>query len=146
MLGAVLAISDIADGSLARRRGTVSRWGAFLDPLADKVVVVGVAVCLVLVDRYHWLPVVLLTLREAVITSYRLALARKGLAVPARQSAKWKTTVQGVALMIAVAPPFENADALTHLALWVAVAFTLGTGLQYLRDGSRAGSATGGSA
>ena len=52
-LGGALALSDVVDGRLARRRGTVSRWGAFLDPLADKVVVIGVAVCLVSVDRYH---------------------------------------------------------------------------------------------
>jgi len=50
-LGGALALSDVVDGRLARRRGTVSRWGVFLDPLADKVVVIGVAVCLVSVDR-----------------------------------------------------------------------------------------------
>ena len=143
-LGGVLALSDVVDGRLARRRGTVSRWGAFLDPLADKVVVIGVAVCLVSVDRYHWVPVALLALREAVITGYRLVLARQGLAVPARRSAKWKTTVQGLALMLAVTPPLEDADVAVAAALWVAVAVTLVTGAQYLLDGTRAASTTGG--
>ncbi|SVB04172.1 uncharacterized protein METZ01_LOCUS157026, partial [marine metagenome] len=143
-LGGALALSDVVDGRLARRRGTVSRWGAFLDPLADKVVVIGVAVCLVSVDRYHWVPVALLTLREVVITGYRLVLARQGLAVPARRSAKWKTTVQGLALMLAVAPPLEDADVAVAAALWVAVAVTLVTGAQYLLDGTRAASTTGG--
>jgi len=143
-LGGALALSDVVDGRLARRRGTVSRWGAFLDPLADKVVVIGVAVCLVSVDRYHWVPVALLALREAVITGYRLVLARQGLAVPARRSAKWKTTVQGLALMLAVAPPLEDADVAVAAALWVAVAVTLVTGAQYLLDGTRAASTTGG--
>ena len=63
-LGMVLASTDYFDGILARRRGTVSRWGAFLDPLADKVVVIGVAVCLSMVDRYHWVPVALLALHD----------------------------------------------------------------------------------
>merc|ERR1711969_489349 len=94
-LGGALALSDVVDGRLARRRGTVSRWGAFLDPLADKVVVIGVGVCLAMVGRYAWLPVVLLTVREVAITGYRLWFARRGLAVPARRSAKWKTTIQG---------------------------------------------------
>jgi len=116
----------------------------FLDPLADKVVVIGVAVCLVSVDRYHWVPVALLALREAVITGYRLVLARQGLAVPARRSAKWKTTVQGLALMLAVAPPLEDADVAVAAALWVALAVTLVTGAQYLLDGTRAASTTGG--
>ena len=103
-LGFVLAASDILDGHLARIRGTVSKWGAFIDPLADKVVVSGTALCLVEVERFHLLPVVLLTLREIFITLYRLLVARKGLSIPARKSAKWKTTIQGIALMIAVMP------------------------------------------
>ena len=143
-LGAVLALSDVVDGRLARRRGTVSLWGAFLDPLADKVVVIGVAVCLVSVDRYHWVPVAILVLREAVITGYRLVLAGRGLAVPARRSAKWKTTVQGLALMLAVGPPLRDTDLPVTVALWLAVVFTLITGIQYLLDGLRAASVTGG--
>ena len=143
LLGAVLAAAGLADGMLARRRGTVSRWGAFLDPFADKVVVIGVAVCLVMVDRYGWLPVALLAVREVGITLYRLWFVRQGLAVPARRSAKWKTTVQGVALLLAVVPPLEDADLVVGASLWLAVAFTLVTGAQYLVDGSIATSTTG---
>jgi len=143
LLGMVLASTDYFDGILARRRGTVSRWGAFLDPLADKVVVIGVAVCLAMVGRYHWVPVALLALREAVITVYRLWFARRGLAVPARRSAKWKTIVQGIALLAAVMPPLRDADLAVGVLLWLAVAFTLVTGAQYLLDGSRATSTTG---
>ena len=143
LLGVVLASTDYFDGILARRRGTVSRWGAFLDPLADKVVVIGVAVCLAMVERYGWVPVVLLAVREGVITLYRLWFARRGLAVPARQSAKWKTIVQGTALLLAVLPPLRDADVVIQASLWIAVAFTLVTGVQYLFDGSRAASTTG---
>lgn len=143
LLGGLLGASDFFDGVLARRRGTVSRWGAFLDPLADKVVVIGVAISLVAVERYTVLPVVLLTVREVVITFYRLWYVRRGLAVPARRSAKWKTSIQGLALMLAVFPPFEGADLLVDAVLWVAVGFTLVTGAQYLLDGSRATSRTG---
>jgi CDP-diacylglycerol--glycerol-3-phosphate 3-phosphatidyltransferase len=139
----VLGASDFFDGVLARRRGTVSRWGAFLDPLADKVVVVGVALSLVAVERYSLLPVVLLIVREVVITFYRLWYVRRGLAVPARRSAKWKTSIQGLALMLAVLPPLEGADLLVEGVLWLAVVFTLVTGFQYLADGSRATSRTG---
>jgi len=142
-LGVVLAASDLVDGELARRRGTISRWGAFLDPFADKVVVIGVALCLVVVDRYSWTPVVLLTVREIAITFYRLWFVQRGLAVPARKSAKWKTTVQGCALLLAVLPPLEEQGWLVTGTLWLAVAFTLVTGAQYLVDGSRATSTTG---
>ena len=142
-LGFVLAVSDILDGHLARIRGTVSKWGAFIDPLADKVVVIGTALCLVEVERFHLLPVVLLTLREIFITLYRLLVARKGLSIPARKSAKWKTTIQGIALMIAVIPWLENSQWFVDFGLWVAVAFTVVTGIQYLMDGILATSTTG---
>ena len=143
LLGFVLAASDILDGHLARIRGTVSRWGAFIDPLADKVVVIGTALCLVEVERFNFLPVLLLTLREIFITFYRLLMARKDLSIPARKSAKWKTTVQGVALMIAVLPWLEDSQWFVDSGLWIAVVFTVVTGIQYLMDGILATSTTG---
>ncbi len=143
-LGIVLAATDFFDGRVARRANVVSRSGAFLDPLADKVVVLGAAVCLVVVGRYHWLPVALVAVREIGITAWRARWARRGLAVPARRSAKYKTFVQGAALVLAVFPPLEDADAVVAAAWWVAVGFTLVTGWQYLADGRSATSTTGG--
>jgi phosphatidylglycerophosphate synthase len=63
--------------------------------------------------------------------------------VPARRSAQWKTIVQGVALLMAVLPPLADADLVVQASLWLAVAFTLVTGAQYLVDGGRATSTTG---
>ena len=70
-------------------------------------------------------------------------MARKGLSIPARKSAKWKTTVQGVALMIAVVPWLESSQWFVDFGLWVAVIFTVVTGIQYLMDGILATSTTG---
>lgn len=142
-LGALLALSDILDGKLARRSSTVSRSGAFLDPLADKIVVLGTMVCLVAVDRYYWIPVALIAAREIGISLWRVRFARIGLSVPARRSAKWKTMIQGVALCIAVMPLLENQQGVVDIALWVAVAVTLFSGWQYLRDGVSATSLSG---
>jgi CDP-diacylglycerol--glycerol-3-phosphate 3-phosphatidyltransferase len=88
-LGLFLAVSDNLDGKLARRHGT-TRSGAFLDPLADKIVVLGVMFCLVAVDRYWWLPVVLVTARELAVSAWRTYWARRGLAIPrgARRSTR----------------------------------------------------------
>ena len=142
-LGGLLAASDVIDGRLARRSATVSRSGAFLDPLADKIAVLGTMFCLVAVDRYFWLPVALIAAREIAISVWRMRWARMGLSVPARRSAKWKTLVQGFALFLAVLPPLEDNQGVINVALWVAVAFTLFSGWQYLRDGASATSLTG---
>lgn len=142
-LGFLLGASDVLDGKLARRSATVSRTGAFLDPLADKIVVLGTMACLVSVDRYNWVPVALIAAREIAISVWRMRFARIGLAIPARRSAKWKTLIQGLALFLAVLPLLETQQFVVDLALWVAVAFTLFSGWQYLRDGSSAASLTG---
>ncbi len=133
-LGVAMAGTDFFDGRVARRANVTSRSGAFLDPLADKVVVLGAAFCLVAVERYWWVPVTILAFRELGITAWRARWAGEGVSIPARRSAKYKTFVQGVALAMAIMPSLENADAVLTAALWVAVAFTVVTGLQYMRD------------
>lgn len=137
-LGLAMAGTDFFDGRVARRAGVTSRSGAFLDPLADKVVVLGAAFCLVAVERYWWVPVTLIAFRELGITAWRARWATDGVSIPARRSAKYKTFVQGVALAMAVMPTLEGSDLVLTAALWVAVAFTVATGLQYLIDGRAA--------
>ena len=142
-LGVALASTDFFDGRVARRSNVVSRSGAFLDPLADKVVILGAGFCLVAVERYWWVPVTIMAVRELGITAWRSRWAREGLALPARRSAKYKTLVQGIALAAAVMPTLEDQDTAIDLLLWVAVVWTVVTGVQYLIDGQSALSPTG---
>ncbi|MEM9202758.1 MAG: CDP-alcohol phosphatidyltransferase family protein [Actinomycetota bacterium] len=142
-LGVALATTDFFDGRVARASNVVSRSGAFLDPLADKIVVIGGAYCLVYVERYWWVPVTIIAIRELGITAWRSRWAREGLAIPARLSAKYKTFVQGLALILAVMPTLEDQDLLVNAFLWLAVGWTVFTGLQYVLDGQNALSTTG---
>jgi CDP-diacylglycerol---glycerol-3-phosphate 3-phosphatidyltransferase len=139
----VLAATDGVDGYLARRHGT-TRSGAFLDPLADKALVLGAMWALVAADSFWWLPVALITVRELGISVFRSYWGRRGLAVPASYWAKVKTVVQSVAVGLALLPPVAEHQAwLASTVLWLAVALTLGSGAQYLIEGSRA-TASGG--
>jgi len=142
-LGIALASTDFFDGKVARRANVVSRSGAFLDPLADKVVILGSSFCLVAVERYWWVPVTIMAVRELGITAWRSRWAREGLALPARKSAKYKTVVQGVALAAAVMPTLEHQDTAIAVLLWIAVVWTVVTGIQYLIDGQNALSRSG---
>lgn len=141
-LWTALAFTDGIDGALARRHGT-TRSGAFLDPLADKVLVLGALFALVAADRFGWLPVALIAARELAISLYRMKLARVGLAVPARNLAKVKTVVQEVAVLLALLPLTVDHPGLADIALWLAVALTLVTGAQYLLDGRSAATTLG---
>ena len=137
-LGFLIAITDGFDGWLARRYGA-TRSGAFLDPLADKVLVLGSAGALAAIGCFPWLPVLLIAAREIGISCYRSYWARRGLAIPARRIAKVKTVVQEFAIAFALVPPIDqNARWFPLLLLWVAVGLTLFTGAQYVLDGQRA--------
>jgi CDP-diacylglycerol---glycerol-3-phosphate 3-phosphatidyltransferase len=139
----LLAATDGLDGWVARRMGT-TRSGAFLDPLADKALVLGAMWAIVAADGFWWFPVLLITARELAISGFRSYWGRRGLAVPASFWAKVKTVVQEVAVGWALLPPVaENAAWIVSTTLWLAVALTLATGAQYLVDGSRATTAAG---
>lgn len=134
----VLAATDGIDGYLARRHG-VTRSGAFLDPLADKLLVLGAMVALAARGAFGWVPVGLIAGRELAMSGYRSWVGRLGVSIPARRSAKAKTAVQAVAVGLALAPvAVRRAPWLVRAVLWVAVALTLVSGAQYLRDGTRA--------
>ncbi|MGH9193966.1 MAG: CDP-alcohol phosphatidyltransferase family protein, partial [Acidimicrobiales bacterium] len=88
---------------------------------------------------FWWLPVLLITAREVGISVFRSYWGRRGLAVPARFWAKIKTVVQSLAVALALVPPIADDHAwIAEGTLWVAVALTLVTGLQYILEGSRA--------
>src|SRR5205807_2047349 len=137
-LGVWIAVagSDALDGWVARRQGSTSS-GAFLDPLADKVLVLGALIALVVEAHFWWVPVALIALRELVISAYRSYVGRRGISVPARRWAKVKTIVQEVAVGFALLPLTSDDKWIATAVLWVAVALTLVTGAQYLLDGRR---------
>jgi CDP-diacylglycerol--glycerol-3-phosphate 3-phosphatidyltransferase len=132
----VLASTDGLDGYIARRQGT-TRSGAFLDPLADKVLVLGAMWALVQTDVFWWLPVAAVAVREIGISLYRSWEGRRGISVPARQWAKVKTVVQDVAVGFALLPWTADRPGIAITVLWIAVVLTLVTGAQYLLDGAK---------
>lgn len=138
----VLAFSDGIDGHLARRHGT-TRSGAFLDPLADKVLVLGALFALVAAGRFWIVPVVLIAVREVAISIYRTQLGRQGLAVPARTLGKIKTVVQEFAVAFALFPITGDYRMVAVVTLWIAVVLTWTSGAQYLLDGRSAATRMG---
>lgn len=127
----VLCSSDFVDGFLARRHGTTTS-GAFLDPLADKVLVLGAMFTLVGRDVFWILPVAIIALRELLISLYRVVVGAKGVSVPASKLAKLKTVSQQFAVGFALMP-WTALDArwLWLTFLWLAVVLTVVSGSQY---------------
>lgn len=138
VLAFLIGITDGFDGWLARKYGT-TRSGAFLDPLADKVLVLGSMICLASVGRIPWLPVVLVGAREIVISALRSWWGRRGLAIQASPLAKAKTVVLSFGCLFTLVPgladdPAWPADGLIAIGTVLALV----SGAQYVVAGSRA--------
>ena len=128
----VLCSTDFVDGYLARRHGTTSA-GAFLDPLADKVLILGAMFTLVSTSVFWAVPVIIIAVREFVISVYRVLVGGKGISVPAIRIAKYKTVAQQFAVAFALMP-LTAVDATWSwtILLWISVGLALVSGGQYL--------------
>ena len=129
----VLSATDWVDGWLARKQG-ITRSGAFLDPLADKFLVLGAMYALVAEGVFWWLPVTLIAAREVIISIYRTWAGRQGVTIPARWWAKVKTVVQQVAVAFALLPLTADTREVANVGLWAGAGLALVTGAQYLLD------------
>ncbi|HEX8442519.1 MAG TPA: CDP-alcohol phosphatidyltransferase family protein [Allosphingosinicella sp.] len=154
VLYCLVGITDYFDGYLARAQGTVSRLGQFLDPIADKIMVVAVIVMLIssrqfasleapggepVIHDYHIVPALIILLREIIVSGLREFLAGVQVSVPVSRLAKWKTTLQLVALGALIlggaVPDLPWVHDVGLASLWAAATLTLVTGWDYLRVG-----------
>lgn len=131
------AVSDWVDGYLARAWDQYSDLGRMLDPIADKMLV-AILIAVLAWDRslsgLDMVPAIAILFRETFIPGLREFLGNKTVVLPVTQLAKWKTTIQLVALAVVLADPLIPGLALvSDIVLWIAGIITLWTGWQYLR-------------
>lgn len=148
------AVTDFFDGYLARKFGSTSGFGTFLDPISDKIFVVAVLMALATFDRLDgiWMvPGIIILAREFLVSGLREYLGPKNIKVPVSKLAKWKTGFQMTALGFLVIGDYgdgvlravfgwllgENLSTLLtgHILLTIAAVITLITGWNYLKAG-----------
>lgn len=129
------AVTDWLDGYLARRMQIVSGLGRMLDPIADKLLVGALLIVLAWTRQLSALdliPAVAIMLREIFIPGLREFLGPKNVIVHVTPLAKWKTTVQLVALaVIIIEPVIPGLGLVSDILLWLAGILTVWTGAQY---------------
>jgi nicotinamide-nucleotide amidase len=129
----VFSLTDTFDGQIARRQGTVSDLGKFLDPLADKLFVLSVLIVLVQEGLVAAWVVVVIFSRELLITLLRTVAASQGRVIAAAPLGKTKTATQIVAVALLILQrPYPWVVPVAGLAVAFAVVFTLWSGLDYL--------------
>lgn len=143
-LFAAAGITDWFDGYLARKWGQMSDLGRFLDPVADKLLVAAVIMMLIAfdrIDRITCVAAVVIMCREITVTGLREFLAELRVKVPVSRLAKWKTTVQLIALGFLIVgddgPDILHVRVTGEIGLWIAAVLTLYTGWDYLQTGLR---------
>jgi CDP-diacylglycerol--glycerol-3-phosphate 3-phosphatidyltransferase len=139
------AITDYLDGYFARAHAQQSALGRMLDPIADKLLV---AACLLMLvadntirDSALWAAIVILS-REILVSGLREFLAELKVSVPVSRVAKWKTTLQLVAVGFLIAGPagemvLPGTVLIGTGLLWIAAVLTIYTGWDYLKAGIR---------
>jgi cardiolipin synthase (CMP-forming) len=146
----LVGITDYLDGYLARAWGSISKLGQFLDPIADKIMVGAVLVMLISSRRSNPVPEIaglniiaalVILLREIIVSGLREYLAGLQVSVPVSALAKWKTTLQLVALGALILggalPQMPWVHQFGIACLWAAAVLTFITGYSYLRTGLR---------
>ena len=137
----IAAITDFFDGWLARRRNQMTRMGALLDPIANKLLMSAAFISLVEIDPYHipaWMVVIIIG-REFAVSGLRSIAAQQGVTIAASPLGKGKMISQVVAISLLILG-YELGEfrAIGTIALWAVMLFALASGVDYFIKFARA--------
>jgi CDP-diacylglycerol---glycerol-3-phosphate 3-phosphatidyltransferase len=128
---ALASLTDFVDGYLARARDSITTFGTLMDPLADKLLIVAALISLVSLHRLApWIAMVIIT-RELAVTVLRLGATQAGVVIAASNLGKVKTCLQIAAILAVIAVHSHPQPAWVTALLYLSVAVTIVSGLDY---------------
>lgn len=131
----VISFTDLLDGHIARKYNLVTDFGKFLDPLADKILVISTMIAFIDMGYIHSLAVIIIIIREFLVTSLRLVAASDNLVIAASKLGKLKTVIQMIVLTVLFFAPqirLLTTVPVTEILVWIMVAITVISGGDYL--------------
>ncbi len=145
----IASITDKIDGTLARKNNQVTTFGKFLDPIADKILVISALI--ILVERQTlpaWIPIIII-FREFAVSGYRMIAVEKGKVIAANKWGKLKTVTQMIAIILALIDTNQFGaifvtrlvgfgfalNLLSTLMMIICVIATIFSGYEYLKNG-----------
>ena len=132
---ALASLTDFIDGYLARTRDSITNFGKLMDPLADKLLIVGALLSLVSLHRLEgWVAMVIIA-RELAVTMLRVNATQSGVVIEASMFGKIKTCVQIAAILAVIAVP--ESTLWVSLLVYLMVAVTVLSGLDYFLRATR---------
>ena len=144
------SVTDAIDGKLARARNEITDFGKFLDPLADKVLVVTAMACFLQQQKMNIVAFLLIIAREFMVSALRLVVAGKGTVVPASFAGKLKTAFTMIAIITALVywsfvldfnafglnlpqAVYNGCEIFLQILFWIAAVLTVWSGAEYLK-------------
>ena len=131
----IASITDFLDGKIARKYNLVTDFGKFMDPLADKLLVISTLICMIETDLAAGWMVIIIVARELSVSILRAIAAADGTVIAAGKSGKWKTATQMVSIVLLLfGAHLENLTILMvgNILLIIATLLTLYSGWEYL--------------
>lgn len=142
----VASITDHLDGKLARKNNQVTDFGKFLDPLADKMLVMSTLICFVELRLLSAVPVIIILMREFIVTSIRLVAMSAGKVIAANMWGKIKTATQIISIIVILLSQCVTQSnllnprvvhtiyLLNEVFIWLAVAASVYSGYVYVKE------------
>ena len=136
----VASITDYTDGKIARKWNMITDFGKFLDPIADKILVLSAMICMIPSGLCSPVVVIIVIAREFLISSLRLVAASRGVVIAAGRSGKLKTISQMLSIILILILEsilfVTGFDLCTHtisnILMWISCAITVFSGAEYL--------------
>jgi len=133
----IASFTDYLDGVIARKQNIVTTFGKFLDPIADKLLVISALMALIQLDEISAWPAVIIIARELIVTGIRVIAAGEGVVISASGKGKAKTFVQMLAVFFILLRDFPfslfTGIPVGHCLLWLSVILTVYSGYDYLK-------------
>ena len=131
----IASITDFFDGKIARKYNLVTDFGKFMDPLADKLLVLSALICMIEYDLVAGWMVIIIVARELTVSILRAIAADNGKVIAASGGGKIKTTSQMIAIiLLLIGANYSNSQIVFvgTIAMYIATIFTLYSGIDYL--------------
>ena len=136
----VASYTDHLDGKLARERNMVTNFGKFLDPMADKILVLSAMVCMVTANLCSPVVLIIVLAREFLVSSLRLVAASQNVVIAADKSGKIKTATQMVSIVVILILLSINqlfgaeipVAPISHCLMWLTAILTVYSGTEYI--------------
>ncbi len=129
----IASLTDLLDGKIARKYNLVTNFGKFMDPLADKMLVCSALICLTSLGKLEAWIVILIVVRDFIISGFRLVASDNGVVIAASYWGKFKTTFQMIMICLIIADiDWQPLVILTIIIKYVAVFLTVYSLIDYL--------------